>query len=60
MNQFQPMAPSAYMPMPQPYQPYQPPYQPTPARAMPQISGHGACRRRDHYLSNSVKHLSHR
>lgn len=39
MNQFQPMAPSAYMPMPQPYQPYQPPYPPTPTRAMPQISG---------------------
>lgn len=39
MNQFQPMAPSAYMPMPQPYQPYQPPYQPTPTRTMPQISG---------------------
>lgn len=39
MNQFQPMAPSAYMPIPQPYQPYQPPYQPTPARAVPQISG---------------------
>lgn len=39
MNQFQPMAPSAYMPMPQPYQPYQPPYQPTPTRAVPQISG---------------------
>ena len=39
MNQFQPMAPSAYMPMPQPYQPYQPPYPPTPTHAMPQISG---------------------
>lgn len=39
MNQFQPMVPSAYMPMPQPYQPYQPPYQPTPTRTMPQISG---------------------
>lgn len=39
MNQFQPMAPSAYIPMPQPYQPYQPPYQPTPTRTMPQISG---------------------
>lgn len=39
MNQFQPMAPSAYMPMPQPYQPYQPPYPPTPTRTAPQISG---------------------
>lgn len=39
MNQFQPMVPSAYMPMPQPYQPYQPPYPPTPTRTAPQISG---------------------
>lgn len=39
MNQFQPMAPSAYMPMPQPCQPYRPPYPPTPTRTAPQISG---------------------
>lgn len=39
MNQFQPMAPSAYMPVQQAYQPYQQQYPQMPTRMVPQISG---------------------